>query len=205
MSNDINSIKRRKTNPSVGLIDLPDHLLGIVVEYLVVPSQALLAVALTASASSPVWHYGLLGPEKLSLNTMYIMSHGGNIYDQHLLDEDDELSSSSDEDEGESSDEDVPNSESNLGRWGKVDFRRLEKRLVRKLTDGDVGAVLACIRLAGCGIKRLGLGCWNITGRGLESLRGSTSLEQIDLGKCFYKMSLITSSSKVLWIRIGVH
>mmetsp|Transcript_12042 Transcript_12042/g.22401 ORF Transcript_12042/g.22401 Transcript_12042/m.22401 type:complete len:130 (-) Transcript_12042:787-1176(-) len=50
-----------------------------------------------------------------------------------------------------------------------------------KLTDDDLGAVLACVKAVGT-LKTLKLaGCINITGDGLESLRGCISLEQIDL------------------------
>lgn len=38
-----------------------------------------------------------------------------------------------------------------------------------------------CIKLSGCDIKRLGLGCLDITGSGLEPIHGSTSLEQLDV------------------------
>ena len=51
------------------------------------------------------------------------------------------------------------------------------------LDDDDANAVLACAMAMGYAIKRLRLGCVGITGRGLELLRGSTSLEQLDLAQ----------------------
>lgn len=62
-----------------------------------------------------------------------------------------------------------------------LDFEDIEKSLAKKLTDDDVSAVLICIDAAN-NLKTLKLaGCVNITGHGLEPLRGSLSLKQIDL------------------------
>lgn len=57
-----------------------------------------------------------------------------------------------------------------------LDFEDIEKRLASKLTDDDIAAVLVCINAAG----NLA-GCKNVTGSGLEPLRGSAVLEKIDL------------------------
>ena len=43
---------RYKTAPSLQLSNLPDHLLASIAGYVTIPSQALLAVALTAPSSS---------------------------------------------------------------------------------------------------------------------------------------------------------
>ncbi|KAL7539462.1 hypothetical protein ACHAXR_009306 [Thalassiosira sp. AJA248-18] len=69
----------------------------------------------------------------------------------------------------------------NKGRWATLDFVEIDKSLASRLTDVDVGAILVCIN-AFQALKKLKLtGCVNITGNGLEILRGSVVLEQIDL------------------------
>lgn len=63
----------------------------------------------------------------------------------------------------------------------ELDFGSLEKRLALKSTDDDVAAVLKCIN-AKYTLHRLKMwGLENITGRGLESLRGSAVIDQIDM------------------------
>ena len=70
---------------------------------------------------------------------------------------------------------------SQQNQWGVLDFVEIEKSLARKLTDDDVGAVLASTN-ARQTLKKLKLtGCVSITGHGLAPLRGSACLEQIDL------------------------
>eukprot|EP00984_Skeletonema_dohrnii_P007861 scaffold2901_cov91-Skeletonema_dohrnii-CCMP3373.AAC.5 len=62
-----------------------------------------------------------------------------------------------------------------------LDFGDIEKELAIKLKDGDISAVLIGIDAANR-VKKLKLtNCINITGVGLEPLRGSTIIEQIDL------------------------
>ena len=62
-----------------------------------------------------------------------------------------------------------------------MDFEDIDKELANKLTDDDVYAILKCINARDV-LKRLKLcGCTNITGLGLNPLRGSVVLEQIDL------------------------
>jgi hypothetical protein len=66
-------------------------------------------------------------------------------------------------------------------RWDVLDFGEIEKALAARLTDDDIKAVLWCINAANR-VKKLSLAnCINITGAGLEPLRGSTTIEQIDL------------------------
>ena len=66
-------------------------------------------------------------------------------------------------------------------QWDILDFEDVEKELANKLTDDDVNAVLKCINAHDV-LKRLKLcGCVNIEGHGLNPLRGSVVLEQIDL------------------------
>jgi hypothetical protein len=65
--------------------------------------------------------------------------------------------------------------------WHTLDFGDIEKELATKLSDDDINDILVHIDAANK-LKRLRLtNCINITGAGLISLRGSTSIEQIDL------------------------
>ena len=65
--------------------------------------------------------------------------------------------------------------------WTTLDFGDIEKDLAVKLIDADISAVLMCINAVNR-LKWLKLtNCINITGVGLEPLRGSTIIEQIDL------------------------
>ncbi len=62
--------------------------------------------------------------------------------------------------------------------WSILDFADIDGN---RLTDDDVGALLSCID-AVHKVKRLKLaGCTSISGVGLEPIRGSLVLEQIDL------------------------
>ena len=66
-------------------------------------------------------------------------------------------------------------------QWDTLDFEDVEKELANKLTDDDIYAVLKCINAHDV-LKRLKLcGCVNIEGHGLNPLRGSIVLEQIDI------------------------
>jgi len=65
--------------------------------------------------------------------------------------------------------------------WNILDFEDVERELANKLTDDDIYAILTCINAHDM-LKRLKLrGCTNITGIGLNPLRGSAVLKQIDL------------------------
>ena len=65
--------------------------------------------------------------------------------------------------------------------WSTLDFGDIEKDLVVRLTDDDISAILMSID-AGNKLKRLKLtNCVAITGAGLEPLRGSLVIQQIDL------------------------
>ena len=65
-------------------------------------------------------------------------------------------------------------------QWDILDFEDIEKELANKLTDDDIYAVLKCINAHV--LKKLKLcGCTNIEGHGLNPLRGSVVLEQIDI------------------------
>lgn len=79
----------------------------------------------------------------------------------------------------------------NDSRWESLDFGDIEKSLAAKLTDDIVHMVLNCID-AKTRLKTLKMaGCVNITGIGLEPLRGSAVLELLDL-------SLVGQSEKPL-------
>ena len=66
-------------------------------------------------------------------------------------------------------------------QWDTLDFEDIEGELANKLTDDDMYAILKCINARDV-LKKLKLcGCINITGIGLNPLRGSVILEQIDL------------------------
>ena len=62
-----------------------------------------------------------------------------------------------------------------------LDFGAIEKSLAAKITDDVLKSILTCID-ANTKLRKLKLaGCVNITGAGLDPLRGSAVLEQIDL------------------------
>eukprot|EP00984_Skeletonema_dohrnii_P019628 scaffold9436_cov73-Skeletonema_dohrnii-CCMP3373.AAC.2 len=66
-------------------------------------------------------------------------------------------------------------------QWSILDFGDIEMDLAIKLNDDDIEKVLMCIDAVNK-VKRLKLAnCVNITGVGLEPLRGSIIIEQIDL------------------------
>ena len=65
--------------------------------------------------------------------------------------------------------------------WSTLDFGDIEKDLAERLSDGDISSVLICIDAVNK-LKTLKLtNCLRITGAGLEPLRGSVVIEQIDL------------------------
>ena len=65
--------------------------------------------------------------------------------------------------------------------WTTLDFGDIEEDLAARLLDGDISAVLMCIDAVNR-LKTLKLtNCIHITGAGLEPLRGSSIIEQIDL------------------------
>lgn len=65
--------------------------------------------------------------------------------------------------------------------WDRLDFGDVEQSLANRFTDIDLYAALVCIDAVNK-LKCLRLtGCVQLIGQGLESLRGSVVLEQIDL------------------------
>ena len=66
-------------------------------------------------------------------------------------------------------------------QWDILDFEDIDEELANKLTDDDLNAMLKCINAQDV-LKRLKLyGCTKIIGHGLNPLRGSVVLEQIDI------------------------
>ena len=65
--------------------------------------------------------------------------------------------------------------------WRTLDFGEIEKSLAEKLTDADVRSILLCIDSVRKVRKLRMTNCINITGFGLEPLRGSRIMEHIDL------------------------
>ena len=75
----------------------------------------------------------------------------------------------------------VTNAIISFEQWNNLDFGEIEKSLSSKITDTLVEEILVCIG-ANAKLRKLKLtGCVNITGSGLEPLRGSVVLEIIDL------------------------
>ena len=69
----------------------------------------------------------------------------------------------------------------NREEYDILDFGEIERTLAAKITDDLLREILICID-ANTNLRRLKLtGCVNITGAGLDHLRGSAVLEQIDL------------------------
>ncbi|KAL7531848.1 hypothetical protein ACHAXR_004271 [Thalassiosira sp. AJA248-18] len=152
-------VSRRTITPSPGSIhikDLPDAILGGVSAYLPKPSRALFAVAMTAPSSS--WAKSEL-ERQTSATSKAILSPSSALTDNQS----------------------VADQTRNSERWETLDFVGIDTSLSSRLTDDDVRAILVCIN-ANKRMKVLKLtGCVNITGHGLEPLRGSIVLEQIDL------------------------
>ena len=75
-----------------------------------------------------------------------------------------------------------------------LDFGEISSILASKLTDDDIASILVSIDAKNT-LKVLKLiGCDNISGAGLEPLRGSSVLEQIDLSTSIYTFGLATSA-----------
>ncbi|KAL7531080.1 hypothetical protein ACHAXR_004419 [Thalassiosira sp. AJA248-18] len=153
------SNKRRRTAlDSINISDLPDSIFGDVAAYLPKPSMALFAVAMTAP--SPSWSK-FNWQRQPSATSKVILSSASQTSKVPMG---------------------VIGEEQNTERWVTLNFADISKNLALRLTDEDVGAILVCIN-AKKSLKTLKLaGCINIEGHGLEPLRSSTVLEQIDLG-----------------------
>lgn len=74
---DSRNTKRKKSPPCMSLVKLHDHqLLSAVAEFLVLPSRALLAVALTAPTTSIKWQCDNMQPAHLSEATKGLLAFG---------------------------------------------------------------------------------------------------------------------------------
>ena len=76
---------------------------------------------------------------------------------------------------------DATNAILSLEQWKALDFGEIDATLAAKITDDYLRKILLCIG-ANAKLNTLKLtGCVNITGAGLDPLRGSVVLEKIDL------------------------
>mmetsp|Transcript_15247 Transcript_15247/g.32267 ORF Transcript_15247/g.32267 Transcript_15247/m.32267 type:complete len:392 (-) Transcript_15247:125-1300(-) len=142
----------------MNIADLPDNLLVDVAAFLAKPSRALFAVALTAPSSS--WCASNLERRRPSTSANVLIAAASSI-----------VGGNCSRDEGRVGTDD----------WSVLDFGKIDNGLASKLADDDISAVLTCID-AIRNLKSLKLGgCVNITGYGLEPLRSSIVLEQLDL------------------------
>jgi len=149
--------RRRSCSQSPGINDLPDNIFAEVAAFLPKPSRALLAVAMIAPSSE--WRVSKRG-RPLSATSRAILSLSFPLSRHHHL-------------RGERQQSDGP--------WLDLDFADLEEDLRTQLDDDDIRAILICIN-ANKTLKVLKLtGCVNVIGHGLEPLRRSIALEQIDL------------------------
>ena len=136
------------------LIGFPDTVLASLAEFLTKTERALVAVAMTASSKS--WRESNWRKRPLDASSVMIAAR--------------------------------PLNEININRrmresyeWDSFDFRDIDKSLAKKLSDEDIGGLLVCLDAINT-VKVFKLkGCVNIIGHGLEPLRGSRVLEQLDL------------------------
>ena len=150
------------------LINMPDTALAAIAEYMTKTERALTAVAMTASSKS--WGESNWKREPFEASKVMVSAKP--------LDEIKLRSCKWSE----------HHARKQSYQWDFMDFEDISKSLAAKLRDVDIGAMLVCIDAVHT-IKKLKLrGCIAITGSGLEPLRGSVILEQLDL-------SLIGSSS----------
>ena len=136
------------------LIGFPDTVLASLAEFLTKTERALVDFAMTASSKS--WRESNWRKRPLDASSVMIAAR--------------------------------PLNEININRrmrqsyeWDSFDFRDIDKLLAKKLSDEDIGGLLVCLDAINT-VKVFKLkGCVNIIGHGLEPLRGSRVLEQLDL------------------------
>ncbi|KAL7529394.1 hypothetical protein ACHAXR_002940 [Thalassiosira sp. AJA248-18] len=93
--------------------------------------------------------------------------------------------------EQQQSEQSVANVILSMDQYDTLDLGDIDKALAKKLTDDDIASILACIDAAN-NLKSLKLtGCVSIVGRGLEPLRNSAVLKEIDLSLVKYHESPI--------------
>ncbi|KAL7538368.1 hypothetical protein ACHAXR_008511 [Thalassiosira sp. AJA248-18] len=187
--------RRRTASASASINDLTDDNFGAIADFLPKTSRALLAVALTAPASS--WRERGQQGEPNDASRAIISSVKPSAPSLSLIDglykETEELiwkgqprprlrgcyhwyeSTFKDGIEQQIG-------EYYEGQWEILDFVDVEKSLASRLTDNDIWAILVCID-ANDNLERLNLThCFSVVGHGLEPLRSSEVLEKIDLG-----------------------
>ena len=170
--------------------DFPDFLVTAVTSFLAKESRALLAVAVTAPSTS--WRCGGGRRSKPSAKGLSILA-GSSLSDSVC-----DFSLGDDECDGAIDGEllhisrlsqtTALESMRREDEWKSFDFGDLQLAAGKRyapfggsLDDDDLRAVLLCIDAAN-NVESLKLtSCYNITGRGLEPLRGSKTLERIDL------------------------
>lgn len=170
MSAENNSIKRRKIDGSAStdaycLTDLPKEALIHVATFLAAPSRALFAASLDGS-------WGSSSDENVSaiFPSNQLIGSGGSVDFR-------EISAQLDQ----SHVQQILWKIEALNQTDILDFGKIQKEYVVQLCDDGVKTVLLCVDAVNT-VKRLKLAnCINITGHGLEPLRGSTMIEQIDL------------------------
>ena len=163
--------KRRKTEESVAtyLRDLPIGILEHTASFLTPISRALFAVALTNNEKNnpPSENYSsIAGSDWLPIDF-------GDI--------ETDLAALTNNENNNLPNENSYSSIAAADDWSTLDFGEIEKDLAARLSDDDISAILQHIDAVNK-LKRLRLtNCTKITGVGLEPLRGSTIIEQIDL------------------------
>lgn len=133
------------------ITDLPNEALTKISEYLPDIHVALLAIALTAPSASQ---------RKCNRQLMPPSAASKAIVKSVWEDAHDKISERN---------------------WEVFDFVGVEKKVANNLNDDDVADILVCIDAVNKVKRFLLTGCIGIAGRGMEPLRGSVVLEQIDL------------------------
>jgi hypothetical protein len=170
MSAENNSIKRRKIDGSVStdaccLTDLPKEALIHVSTFLAAPSRALFAASLDGSSGLSDENISAIFP-----SNQLLVGSGGPVNFQ-------EISAQLDKAHVQQ----ILLRIEALNQTDILDFGKIPKKYVVQLCDDGIKAILLCVDAVNT-VKRLKLtNCIGITGVGLEPLRGSTMIEQIDL------------------------
>ena len=169
MSAENNSIKRRKIDGSASkdarcLTDLPKEALIHLATFLAAPSRALFAASLDGSSGSSdenisaIFFSNQLIGSGGPMNFREISAQLAQDHVQKILWEMEALN-----------------------QIDILDFGKIVKKYVVQLSDDGIMTILLCVDAVNT-VKRLKLtNCTNLTGVGLEPLRGSTIIEQIDL------------------------
>lgn len=83
--------------------------------------------------------------------------------------------------------------------WDIINFEDIDKALTKKLTGEDIGGVLVCTDAINT-IEVFELkGCIIILGHGLEPLRGSRTLELLDLCPVSHKQMVLLHAKNGIW------